>query len=31
MNKDDPRIDYNKLKPGEQEFYAGIRTRHTEY
>jgi hypothetical protein len=30
MKKDDPRIDYDKLREGEMEFYSGARTIHPE-
>jgi hypothetical protein len=31
MKKTDPRIDYDKLQEGEQEFYSGARTLHPDY
>lgn len=31
MNKKNPKVDYSKLKRGQQEFYAGIRSLHSEY
>jgi hypothetical protein len=31
IKKTDPRVDYEKLKDGEREFYAGVRSLHPEY
>jgi predicted metal-dependent hydrolase len=31
MNKQHKGIDYSKLKHGEKEFYAGVRSLHPEY